>query len=519
MDNNNGLEVTSRVLPLVLARGEIELTMPLQSILAARADEYDEPALSVSDVKARALSGELYVELTVLQESYYVVAGTGLVEKETTRHRLSQLLGVPDIGPKDLVEIDAEAVSLGSWRAARSNEKDREAITLSGECKLKINYVVFDQDQLAFYMRAGETDPTVVAEPMEVECFCGSTRDTFDITLPVEFGSIPKNMGEIQGSFVNAKATALPGYVRLEGDVTVTVPYSDQAGNKQWESFVHPVRRYLEFPGASHGMLAEADCSVEIFTCRRQSQSSTGQIRGLFHAGVRLSKVEGLEIATQMRSHSHHGSKTKPFLLEEVIAFGSSQTLIQREIIFSRPARKVREPVDATVRNLRHEIIPNKVIVRGVLHKQIFAVDAVTGAVFAEDVDEAFVHFVDVPGASPGMRAHVSARVEFVSVEIRPGGETARQVTVIEIKVKITKFIKKEIVSPIFPPAKPVFPKPETVSPFPKPTGTVYVVRSGDSVWKIARMFGVSMESIIAANNLQNPNLIFPGQKLVIPGR
>ncbi|MBS4023612.1 MAG: LysM peptidoglycan-binding domain-containing protein [Dethiobacter sp.] len=114
------------------------------------------------------------------------------------------------------------------------------------------------------------------------------------------------------------------------------------------------------------------------------------------------------------------------------------------------------------------------------------------------------------------MRAHVRARVEFVSIEIRPGGETARQVTIIEIIVKVTRFIKKEIVSPIFPPIASPLPGP---GPFPKPTGTIYVVRSGDSVWKIAQMFGVSMESIIAANNLQNPNLIFPGQQLIIPGR
>jgi hypothetical protein len=518
--DNNGLEVANRTLPLVLARGEVEVILPLQSRFATRTEEYDEPALSVCEVKAWALAGELFAELTLRQEIYYVSAETGLVEKDVYLHRLSQLFNVPGIEPQNLVEISAEAVPQGNWRVAGSEERGSGVTTLTGDCKVKINYVIFGQEDFAFYQPGADTDGTALAETMEVECFSGTAQGTYDITLPVEFGAIPKTMGDINGGLFNAKATVMPGWVRLEGDVIVTVPYHDVSGAEHEESFVLPIRRYLEFPEAVDGMLAVSSSRVEIFTCRRKPDSKNGQIRGLLHADVRFSTVEALEVATGMRSHfssfpGHAGHSKNPFLLEEVIAVGSSQTLIQREIVFPRPVRKVREPVDAVVRNLTHEIIGNKVIVRGVLNKQLFAVDAATGAVFAVDVDETFVHFVDVPGAAPGMRAHVTARVEFVSVDIRPGGETARQVTIIEIIVKVTRFIKKEIVSPIFPPVKPFPPH----GPLPQPTGTIYTVRSGDSVWKIAQMFGVSMQSIISANNLQNPNLIFPGQKLIIPGR
>ena len=48
--------------------------------------------------------------------------------------------------------------------------------------------------------------------------------------------------------------------------------------------------------------------------------------------------------------------------------------------------------------------------------------------------------------------------------------------------------------------------------------GTTYTVRSGDSLSGIGARFGVSYQSIAAANGLANPNLIFPGQRLVIPG-
>ncbi|MFZ3131784.1 MAG: LysM domain-containing protein [Desulfosporosinus sp.] len=53
--------------------------------------------------------------------------------------------------------------------------------------------------------------------------------------------------------------------------------------------------------------------------------------------------------------------------------------------------------------------------------------------------------------------------------------------------------------------------------PTPAPENRVYVVKKGDTVYKIAKRFGTTMQAIIAANNLQNPDLIYPGQILLIP--
>ncbi|MFQ3672835.1 MAG: LysM peptidoglycan-binding domain-containing protein, partial [Aggregatilineales bacterium] len=51
------------------------------------------------------------------------------------------------------------------------------------------------------------------------------------------------------------------------------------------------------------------------------------------------------------------------------------------------------------------------------------------------------------------------------------------------------------------------------------PTQTVtHVVARGESLSMIARSYGVSMNAIIAANNIRNPNTIFAGQRLIIPG-
>src|SRR5262249_47938320 len=46
-----------------------------------------------------------------------------------------------------------------------------------------------------------------------------------------------------------------------------------------------------------------------------------------------------------------------------------------------------------------------------------------------------------------------------------------------------------------------------------------YTVRSGDCLSEIAQKHGVGLSSLIAANpHIKNPNLIFPGQHINIPG-
>jgi spore coat assembly protein SafA len=47
---------------------------------------------------------------------------------------------------------------------------------------------------------------------------------------------------------------------------------------------------------------------------------------------------------------------------------------------------------------------------------------------------------------------------------------------------------------------------------------TVYTVRSGDTLSGIAARFGTTYQAIAAANGISNPNVIYPGQQLRIPG-
>jgi LysM repeat protein len=61
---------------------------------------------------------------------------------------------------------------------------------------------------------------------------------------------------------------------------------------------------------------------------------------------------------------------------------------------------------------------------------------------------------------------------------------------------------------------------PQPPTPTPPPTGgtSTYVVQPGDTLSRIAVRFGTTVQELAVLNNLSNPNLIYAGQTLKIPG-
>ncbi len=55
-------------------------------------------------------------------------------------------------------------------------------------------------------------------------------------------------------------------------------------------------------------------------------------------------------------------------------------------------------------------------------------------------------------------------------------------------------------------------------TPTPVPSGPVYIVQSGDTLTEIAQRFNVTVDALMTANDITNPNLLAAGQQVIIPG-
>ncbi|MGI6658620.1 MAG: DUF3794 and LysM peptidoglycan-binding domain-containing protein [Dethiobacteraceae bacterium] len=497
---------------------EAKVRLPLEISLPGEVEEFNDPEITVLEAQAKALSEGIFLELIIQQDTFYVVKETGLVNKATTVHQLNRLVPAAGSQPGLMVQLTVEPQFEGRWSAKSSTEQAEKLTVLSGSCRLDVAFQLLAEEDLV--IEPGETLAAKTdSGSIKIETVHADFMKTFDLALPVALTETACSEIHSSAKFINQRATAMCGWVKVEGELAAAVAYQLANGTVKKETFVFPVREYLPQPTAQMDMEAVVSGTAEILTCQLTNVGAV--LRGLLHVKGKLLVQQG--VAADLRGFTGQsyasGHYHQPVDIEVIVGVGSSQTLIEQEIFFGRKVKLVREPVAAEVRHLQYEIIHNKVIVRGILDKELFVVDANKSTVFLHNVKERFVHFVDVPGAAPGMRAHVQARVEYVRVEINPDQETARQVAIIEIRVKVFRRIKQPHQPPFKPPYDPSpMPKPPHDPPSPPPPPQrIYIVRSGDSVWKIAQMFGVPMEAIIAANNLQNPNLIYPGQKLIIP--
>ena len=48
---------------------------------------------------------------------------------------------------------------------------------------------------------------------------------------------------------------------------------------------------------------------------------------------------------------------------------------------------------------------------------------------------------------------------------------------------------------------------------------TIYAVDKGDTLWKLAKKYNTTIDELVKINDIENPDVIIVGQKLIIPGR
>jgi hypothetical protein len=129
-------------------------------------------------------------------------------------------------------------------------------------------------------------------------------------------------------------------------------------------------------------------------------------------------------------------------VLNRVVGENSAQTLIESELTLFTPAVKIDEII-GSIQDISVETITDKVIVQGVLHKQIFFVDTDNmGRHQSEDVPFSF--FVDIPGVTPGMDVQVHPRIEAIFFNLLSATIVSEK-AILEFFVKVTENVIQQV--------------------------------------------------------------------------
>ncbi len=145
------------------------------------------------------------------------------------------------------------------------------------------------------------------------------------------------------------------------------------------------------------------------------------------------------------------GIKVKKQLLkvDAVVGEDTVRQVLSETVTLPVTAKKIFR-ILPSVRDLTAEVKQNMVIVRGVIHKQIFFVDE--GELVRHGAENIpFVKSVPIPGARPGQHAQVDVNVSLESFALLdPPSRKLRQELLLQIFVKVTKTVQLEVVVDVF---------------------------------------------------------------------
>lgn len=270
---------------------------------------------------------------------------------------------------------------------------------------------------------------------------------------------------EIQASVTEVTGTAGTDSVVVQGTLHLQIFYvgSDNIVRLQQEDV--PFRHLLYIPGTTPGMSVTTKATVEFV------------VYHLDPARAVLKKKIVLLLEASVTTPAATTAAGGPLILEAVVGQASEQILVEVTNVFpciikerirvggaqeiseqillekSIPVQAIKiKSIGTELVDVTYQVLPDVIIVTGVLHKQIYLVGPDNIVRLVEE-DIPFSRSLAFPGLKPGDFVQVDVQVEFVIPELNPSAGTLRQKVVLKILVTaISPTVDIDVVVDVFGP-------------------------------------------------------------------
>ena len=193
-----------------------------------------------------------------------------------------------------------------------------------------------------------------------------------------------------------------------------------------------PFSTFIDVPGAEPGMNVQIEPVIEtvIFSLLTPTILHLKVVVEFF---VKVTETRQLNVLTG------NGPLVR---VDQVVGENTKQELFENVICLNTPAIKI-DDITVVIRDVTSNVIQDKIIIQGVIHKQIFFIGT-NNIEYHQGEDLEFSTFIDIPGATPGMDVEITPTVEFVNFELRDP-VTVIQKVVVEFFAKVTESVQLNI--------------------------------------------------------------------------
>ncbi|SHM20048.1 spore coat assembly protein SafA [Caldanaerovirga acetigignens] len=380
----------------------------------------------------------------------------------------------------------------------------------------------------------GPADLQVLKESIRIDHVVGEGRAQKVVKSEVDVPPKKPDILEIlkaEGKVRTTETKALDNKVVIEGVLEIDILYVGDVREGLPQQPVHfmeaeiPFTEFVEVPDCRHDMSKTVKVSVEHIRARKKDERSI-TVEAVLDIKAKVLEPKTIEVVEDLFSPSQRldVKKTK-VKVDKVIGEGENQIVVKEtfKVPVEKPPIEQIFKTEARVKVTETQIIEDKVVVEGVLKLETLYVAEAPYCSPQQPVhfvenETPFTIFVEIPGAREDMALDYEVEVEHVSSKVDPNDSRRYEVRVVlKLVAKVTRMVQMDVVVDVEEAAEEEKKGEKKEYKDDKPYMTIYIVQKGDTLWKIAKRYNVTLDAIIKANNIANPDLIYPGQKLIIP--
>lgn len=361
----------------------------------------------------------------------------------------------------------------------------------------------------------GLPEEEVVQEQLRIEEWVGddSMRATIAQEVEVEEELVDvENSLMITGDVVKTEYKTMDNAVICEGVMEVRVAYRTEEGIQVVDQRIE-FEQTLDLLNVEPGMTVYGNLKLTDIEVQKVSDEKI-RIVSQVECYVKVTKPRRINVVTDVLNDRVDTEKAL-VIMEEMIGSNRVKDSIVHRINVPPTRPDIIRTVQcySRVKDLTSMVQDGGVLVEGSLEgtacytaKEDYCNGELT-VCLKESFD--FDNYLPVEESEEGMDVYVEVDVKRTSCQVL-NDRTLEMNVQLEKSVKVSHTVEMECVTDL------VEISPLVEDPCP-PSFIVYVVQRGDTLWKIARRYCVNMEALVEFNNLEDPDYMEVGQKVLIP--
>ncbi|WP_353893337.1 SPOCS domain-containing protein [Proteinivorax hydrogeniformans] len=447
-------------------------------------------------IEVNVLDDKVSVEGKLTRIVYGITLGGDLVEEVLPEMQFSHFIHMQGVQPKDSALVN---VTLEDYDGKLNGSE-----TLQEEAKLELFVKVTTTKKVDIFKDIGK-DINQTKDLTRIQ----NLIDQKEVEIPTEFDV---EFDTEVSQFIETEAEVIPKNLRvadnngeIEADIIYRILYRTEDGKLKETKGKEVFSKKVDLTGVDTSMEMWADLKVKhVEQQLKDSKLAATQILTVY-CNLKIIETSQMELVTHAENVDTYNDR---YTVENIVCEEEESINSQQSTEFSTEVAEI-ERISSVCKIIENKVLEDKVALNLNLTHIVHYKDEDDKQRIIKVAGENFTHFIYMAGITEDMKALLQTDISDVKVEMTPDSMAATISCQANLKAKVLQNELVELVTDVN------VLKDQTHDA----SVIIYSVQKGDTIFKIAKRFGVRQKEIIGANkeNIKDPNQINLGQKLIIP--